>query len=216
MLTATSLPITCAAAIVSASHWVGLTLPGMIELPGSFSGIVISPRPERGPLASQRTSLAILNNAAASDFSAPCRLTSASAAPIASNLLGALTNGRPVAAAISRGHARAEFRMCVEPGPDRRAALRKLVHVRQRGFDVRTRVAQLRHVAGELLAQRQRRRVLQMSAADLDDIRRTPSPLASSVAASARNAAAAGRASPRRQPRRSSPSGTRRSTTGCG
>ena len=31
----------------------------MIELPGSFSGIEISPMPERGPEASQRTSLAI-------------------------------------------------------------------------------------------------------------------------------------------------------------
>ena len=30
--------MTCAATIVSISHWVGLTLPGMIELPGSFSG----------------------------------------------------------------------------------------------------------------------------------------------------------------------------------
>ena len=42
-------PCTCAATIVSASHCVGLTLPGMIELPGSFSGIVISPRPAARP-----------------------------------------------------------------------------------------------------------------------------------------------------------------------
>src|SRR5450755_4703039 len=82
--------------MVIASHCVGLTLPGMIELPGSFSGIVISPSPERGPLASQRTSLAILNSDAASAFSAPCRLTSASAAAMASNLLGAVTNASPV------------------------------------------------------------------------------------------------------------------------
>ena len=33
----------------------------MIELPGSFSGIVISPIPQRGPLASQRMSLAIFS-----------------------------------------------------------------------------------------------------------------------------------------------------------
>merc|ERR1711939_201007 len=36
--TAVWLPITWAAIIVRASHCVGLTLPGMIELPGSFSG----------------------------------------------------------------------------------------------------------------------------------------------------------------------------------
>jgi hypothetical protein len=35
--------------MVVASDCVGLTLPGMIEEPGSFSGMVISPRPERGP-----------------------------------------------------------------------------------------------------------------------------------------------------------------------
>ena len=32
-----------------ASHWVGLTLPGMIELPGSFAGSFSSPSPQRGP-----------------------------------------------------------------------------------------------------------------------------------------------------------------------
>ncbi len=64
--TATSLPKTWAQTMVIASDWVGLTLPGMIEEPGSFSGMRISPRPERGPEASQRTSLAIFISAAAS------------------------------------------------------------------------------------------------------------------------------------------------------
>jgi len=41
--TATSLPSTWAQSIVIASDCVGFTLPGMIELPGSFSGIEISP-----------------------------------------------------------------------------------------------------------------------------------------------------------------------------
>ena len=68
---AVSLPITCTASIVTASDWVGLTLPGMIDEPGSFSGMVSSPRPERGPEASQRTSLAIFISATASCFSAP-------------------------------------------------------------------------------------------------------------------------------------------------
>ena len=43
------LPMTCAATMVTASHWVGFTLPGMIEEPGSFSGRRSSPKPERGP-----------------------------------------------------------------------------------------------------------------------------------------------------------------------
>ena len=51
--------MTCTATIVIASLCVGFTLPGMIELPGSFSGRLNSPSPQRGPLASQRMSLAI-------------------------------------------------------------------------------------------------------------------------------------------------------------
>src|SRR2546429_2866089 len=59
---AASLPITCTATIVSASDCVGFTLPGMIDDPGSFSGSVSSPRPQRGPEASQRMSLAIFRS----------------------------------------------------------------------------------------------------------------------------------------------------------
>ena len=46
--------------IIMASAWVGLTLPGMIEEPGSFEGKIISMRPVRGPDPSQRMSFAIL------------------------------------------------------------------------------------------------------------------------------------------------------------
>ena len=59
------------ATMVSASHCVGLILPGMIEEPGSFSGMRSSPIPARGPLANQRTSFAIFISAAASVRSAP-------------------------------------------------------------------------------------------------------------------------------------------------
>src|ERR1700684_515860 len=56
--------------MVSASHCVGFTLPGMIDEPGSFSGRISSPIPARGPEASQRMSLAIFINGAASVLSA--------------------------------------------------------------------------------------------------------------------------------------------------
>jgi hypothetical protein len=75
--------------MVSASHCVGLTLPGMIELPGSFSGSAARRGRSAGPSASQRTSLAIFVSAAASAFSAPCACTRASCAASASNLFGA-------------------------------------------------------------------------------------------------------------------------------
>src|ERR1700693_6088605 len=102
-LIATSLPNTWQHSIVNDSDCVGLTLPGMIELPGSFSGILSSPMPQRGPLASQRTSLAIFINDAARVFSAPCACTTPSHEASASNLLGAVTNGRPVNFASSDG-----------------------------------------------------------------------------------------------------------------
>ena len=93
MLIPTSLPSTWQQTMVSASAWVGLTLPGMIELPGSFSGMVISPRPLRGPDAIQRTSLAILVSEAAMVLSAPWENSIASCPASAANLLGAVTYG---------------------------------------------------------------------------------------------------------------------------
>src|ERR1700730_7412376 len=61
--------------IVIASHWVGLTLPGMIDEPGSFSGRINSPRPERGPDPRKRISLAILNRPVATELITPCTST---------------------------------------------------------------------------------------------------------------------------------------------
>ena len=59
--------------MVMASLWVGFTLPGMIDEPGSFSGSDSSPRPARGPDASQRMSLAIFISDTASVCIAPLR-----------------------------------------------------------------------------------------------------------------------------------------------
>ena len=75
---ATSFPRIWAQTIVNASGWVGLTFPGMIELPGSFSGILISPIPLRGPELSMRMSFAILKQLMAARFRAPCNSTIAS------------------------------------------------------------------------------------------------------------------------------------------
>ena len=99
MVIVVSLPNTRVQTMVSASHWVGFTLPGMIEEPGSFSGRDSSPSPERGPLPRKRMSLAILNSAAAAELIAPWLNTMASWAASASNLLGAVTKGRPVISA---------------------------------------------------------------------------------------------------------------------
>ena len=51
--------LTWAQTMVKASHCVGLTLPGMMLLPGSFSGSLSSPSPHLGPEPRNRMSLAI-------------------------------------------------------------------------------------------------------------------------------------------------------------
>ena len=94
------LPKTCTQTWVSASHCVGLTLPGMIDEPGSFSGKASSPRPARGPEPRKRMSLAILNRLAATVLMAPWLKTIASCAARASNLFGAVVKGNPVMRAI--------------------------------------------------------------------------------------------------------------------
>ena len=96
----TSLPITCAAIMVNASHCVGFTLPGIMLLPGSLSGIYNSPIPLLGPLDNILTSLAIFIKLTATVFKAPWASTIASCAANASNLFSAVTKGKPVSVAI--------------------------------------------------------------------------------------------------------------------
>ena len=98
---AASLPITWTATMVTCSHWVGLTLPGMMEEPGSFSGMRISPRPHLGPLASHRTSFAIFSMSAAMALTAPWAKTISSLEVSAWNLLPAVTKCFPVSAETS-------------------------------------------------------------------------------------------------------------------
>src|SRR3954454_1529184 len=185
MFTATSLAITCRQSMVSASACVGFTLPGMMELPGSFSGMRSSASPERGPEASRRTSLPILNSAAAKVFIAPCAKTSASCPASAANLFGASRNCRRVSS-LTSWHTRAANCGCVlrpvptavppiarrhrAPGPAPRAADRRAAQAGRRRAQRRLHLLELVDVAGELLSERQRRRILEMRTSDLDDV----------------------------------------------
>src|SRR3954452_21980820 len=90
-----SLPTTWAATISTASGITGLTLPGMIELPGCRLGIEISPMPQRGPEASQRTSLAILVSEAGSVLKAPAVSPAGSLPPRAPNRSGPGAKAEP-------------------------------------------------------------------------------------------------------------------------
>ena len=59
-VTVRSRPITRNPVWLTTSGITGLTLPGMIELPGCICGRLISLKPQRGPEASSRRSLQIL------------------------------------------------------------------------------------------------------------------------------------------------------------
>ncbi len=58
----------------------------------------------------------------------------------------------------------------IEPGADRGATLGELHQWRQRLLDALDAVLDLRRVAGEFLPERQRRGILRVGAADLDDV----------------------------------------------
>jgi hypothetical protein len=142
----------------------------MMELPGSFSGMVSSPMPARGPEASQRTSFAILVSEAASGLEGAVRVHHRVVAGQRLELVG-------------RGHERMshqvrellrdahpELGMGVEAGADGGAAQGQLAQMGERGVEVLEPVVELGDVARELLAQGERRRVLQVGAADLHDV----------------------------------------------
>mmetsp|Transcript_17428 Transcript_17428/g.53994 ORF Transcript_17428/g.53994 Transcript_17428/m.53994 type:complete len:214 (+) Transcript_17428:344-985(+) len=116
-VTPMSLPITCAQTIITASLCVGLTLPGMIDEPGSLAGRMSSPSPARGPLPSMRTSLAILSTLSAMVFRMPASAICASCAASDSNLLGADEKGNPVSAVISLAASSAKSGCELSPVP---------------------------------------------------------------------------------------------------
>jgi hypothetical protein len=79
-----SLPMTRAVTMIAASAITGLTLPGMIELPGWTAGSLSSPRPPRGPDPIHLMSLAILPRLVAMVLRWPETSTQASRACCAS------------------------------------------------------------------------------------------------------------------------------------
>ena len=84
-----------------ASAWVGLTLPGMIDEPGSLDGRISSISPVRGPEPNHRMSLAILNRVTDADFNPAWARTMRSRVPWAANLLSAVLNRYPVSLAMT-------------------------------------------------------------------------------------------------------------------
>ena len=87
-----------------------------------------------------------------------------------SNLLGALTNGSLVSCAMRLAKALANLRFGIQAGADRGAALRQRIKLALRRRESRDRRFHLRRIAGKFLAERERRCIHGVGAADLDDL----------------------------------------------
>lgn len=107
----------CAHTMRRASACVGLTLPGMVEEPGSFAGNRSSPKPVREPEPSNRISLAMLSRPEARLVSAPCVNAIASCAAIASNLLADDAKGSLASEATCRAKSSAKRPCALRPAP---------------------------------------------------------------------------------------------------
>ena len=94
-------PITFTQTIVTASDWVGFTLPGIIEEPGSLEGNINSPYPALGPEPRNLISFAIFIKLTAVVFKVPEKLTISSCAARAANLFFVGLNGSFVIFLIS-------------------------------------------------------------------------------------------------------------------
>ena len=111
------LPITLTQTIVTASDWVGLTLPGIIDEPGSFEGKINSPYPALGPDPKNLISFAIFIKQTAVVFNVPEKLTISSWAASAANLLVAGLNGNLVILLISLTIFLSKFFLVFKPVP---------------------------------------------------------------------------------------------------
>ncbi len=167
---AVSLPITCAETCSTTSGITGLTLPGMIEEPFCSSGRKISPMPTRGPEPISARSLAILVSETAITFSAPESSTSASRLPCASKGPRARATSSPVSDDSVARTVSANCGCVFRPVPVAVPPSGICADVREGGLDTRAAEADLRGVAGELLAERDRDRVHQVRAAGLHEV----------------------------------------------
>ena len=178
--TVASLPMTRAHTMSTASGMTGLTLPGMIDEPGCRSGMCSSPRPVFGPEPIQRRSLQIFVRDTAMVRSAPDASTRPSRLACASKWSRASVIGSSVSSCEQLDDELREAGGVLMPVP---TAVPPSGTSATRGSAERTRSMPRRTwrgVAAELLAEGDRRRVHEVGAAGLDDVRprARPSPRA--------------------------------------
>ena len=153
-----------------ASAWVGLTLPGMIDEPGSLAGSTSSRRPVRGPDPSQRMSLANLEQRDRGVLQGRVCAHHAVQRPLRGELVRRRRERLAGELGQGRGHLLAETGRRVEPGTDRGAAHRDCQQPLGRVRELGMRVLERPDVARPFLPDGQRRGVFEVRASDFDDL----------------------------------------------
>ena len=138
-----------------------------MEEPGSFSGILISPRPQRGPEPTHVVGDFV--EAGGEGFQRAGGVNGGVAPGKRLKFVRCADKGQAgELRQLRRGFDRV-FGMAVKPGADGSAAQRQFVQAFERVLQAGEAVVELRDVAGKFLTERQRGRVLQVGAADFDD-----------------------------------------------
>ena len=141
-----------------------------MEEPGSFSGMMSSPRPQRGPEASQRMSLAIFISEAASGFERALGEDEFVMRGERGELVGVRAEGKSGEFGDLLGGAFGEFGMSVESGADGGAADGEIVESVENLLEPLDVALEQAGPAAEFLADGERHGVLKVRAADLDDV----------------------------------------------
>ena len=147
----------------------GFTLPGMMLEPGCVSGSASSAMPARGPMPISRMSEAIFQRPSAIVRSAPWAAMTASSAAWAWKWLAASRTCQTGQRGEADAGPERVLGMGVDPGPDGGSAERHGEQFLLGGTGSPDRFLDLARVAAELLAEPDRRRVLEVGPAGLDD-----------------------------------------------
>ncbi len=164
-----SLPTTRATTIVRLSTMTGFTLPGMMLEPGCVSGSASSASPARGPIPISRTSEAIFHRLRAIVRIAPWAAIGDVERRLGVEVVGGLADGQPGQRRQPGAGPEGVLGMGVDPGPDGGPAERHGEQLGLGGAGAAERFLDLPGVAAELLAEPDRRRVLEVGPAGLDD-----------------------------------------------
>ena len=153
-----------------ASHCVGFTLPGMIEEPGSFSGNGQLAKSAARAGSQPANIVGDLHQRCAQRFHGSLRKNEFVVCGKRRELVGMRAEGQSRQLGDLLGGTLGEFRMRIQSGAHGGSADGEIVEAIEHLFKALDVALQQACPTGEFLADGERHRILQMRAADLDDI----------------------------------------------